>query len=319
MSLLKSFNTIKIASIVLAGVASLTASAQKTCKNQYPCGYCAVYDNNGNDLAGFITNYKQQLSFSGEKVAEFSGNEWGYLLVRTAHVPSVSSKWETQGNLNHAAYIRTTLAMQQTKDGGKATWWARECNLDNGPVVQLKVNDEGRVSMEQLRYEKVMSELSAKKLTLVEYLDTFNMRDYNNMLKSHIVTRCGAINKEDYKTVIDFYNTFLGKFSYIDDPVLTKMSFVTFCAGGGNRQYIGYINVVNSKLSGKLEALDIQYEKDRDSVVKRTFKKLTGKTIYIYGDDSFGLDKTLIKYAKSNDLKLRRRKTSATTKFNDER
>jgi hypothetical protein len=279
-----------------------------------------VYDNNGNDLAGFVINYRKQLNSTGAKVIDFSGDQWGYLLVRTAHVPSVSTNWETKGDLNHAAYIRTTLAMEKTKDDAVATWWARECNLDNGAVVQINVKNAGKdkVDMDQARYTKVMGGLTPKKFTLVEYLDTFNMRDYDNMLKSHIVTKCGTIALDDYKTVVDFYNSFLGKFSYVDDPVITKMSFVTFFAGAKN-QYIGYFNVVNSKLSGTIEALDIQYERDRDSVVKNTFKKLSGKTIYIYGDDSFGLDKTLIKYAKKNDLKLRRRKTTVTTKFNDER
>ncbi len=319
MSLLRNFNVIKIASIVLAGLVSNHVSAQKVCKNQFPCGDCALADNNGNDLAGFTKNYTRQLNLNGSKVLESSGDQWGYLLVRTAKVPSVSNEWATRGNLNHAAYIRTTLAMNKTKDGGIATWWARECNLDNGPLVQVKGNDGGKIEMEQKRYDKVMSGLGSKKITLIEYLDTFNMRDYDYLLKSHIVAKCGDIKQEDFKTVVDFYNNFLGKFSYVDDPVLAKNSFITFFSGPSNTRYIGYFNVVNSKLSGHVKALDIQYERDRDSVVSRTFRQLNTKTIYIYGDDSFDMDKIIIRYAKDNDLKLRRRKTSVSTKFNDER
>ena len=308
-----------IAALALSGMVAATATAQKTCKNLSPCADCAVHDNNGNDLAGFVSAYRKQLGINGSKVNDLSNGEWGYLLMRTANVPSVSTKWETKGDLNHSAYIRTVLVMNKTKEKESATWWARECNLDNGAVVELPAKEKGKVPMEQMRHEKLMNAVSLKKITLVEYLDTFNMRDFDNMLKSHIVAKLGTIKQEDYRSVIDFYNGFLGKFSYIDDPVLTKMSFVTLFTGASGTQYMGYFNVVNSKLSGTLQSLNIEYERDRDTLVKKTFKKLDTKTVYVYGDDSFGLDKTLIKYAKNNDMKLRRRKTNVSMRFNDER
>ncbi len=321
MPSLRSLNAVKIAALLLAGATTTQLDAQtRTCKNQYPCNYCAVYDNNGNDLAGFVHNYTKQLNINGAKVSEASNGDWGYLLVRTVQVPSVSTKWVTEGKLNHTNYIRTTLAMNKGKDGNTATWWARECNTDNGPLVQIKVEEGAeKVEMDQKQYEKVMNGLLNRKWVLVEYLDTFNTRDYDYMLKSHIASKCGTIHQDDFKSFVDFYNGFMGKFSYLDDAVLTKMSFVTFFAGGEGRHYVGYFNVVNSKLSGQVEPLHIEYERDRDTVVKHTFNRLSGKTVYIYGDDSFGLDKKLIQYAKANDLKLRRRKTNVSTRFNDER
>jgi hypothetical protein len=318
MSLMRNFKAIQFATIALAALAANPVSAQKTCKNLYPCGECAVFDNNGNDLAGFTTNYKKQLFLNGSKVNEFSGGEWGYLLVRTANVPSVSTKWETKGNLNHAAPIRTTLVMNKTKDGAMATWWARECNTDNGAMLQLKTKDERKVEMEQSRYDKLMGGLLGKKFTLVEYLDTFNMRDYDYLLKNHIVSQCGTIKQDDYKGMIAYFNNFLSKFSYVDDPVVAKMSFIAFYEGASKTQYVAYFNVANSKLSGKLEAMDIQYERDRDIEVRHIFKHLTGKTVYVFGDNSFGLDKSLIRYAKNNEIKLRRRKVNTTSKFNNE-
>lgn len=308
-----------IAAFALSGMVAATATAQKTCLNPSPCADCAVHDNNGNDLAGFVNAYRKQLGINGGKVNTYSNGEWGYLLMRTANVPSVSGKWETKGDLNHSAAIRTALVMNKTKEKEAATWWARECNLDNGAVVEPLPKEKGKVPMEQLRHDKLMNSVSLKKITLVEYLDTFNMRDMDNMLKSHIVTKLGTVKPEDYKSVVDFYNGFLGKFSYIDDPVLTKMSFVTFLTGASGAHYMGYFNVVNSKLSGTLVGVNMEYERDRDTLVKKTFKKLTAKTVYVYGDDSFGLDKTLIKYAKNNDMKLRRRKTNVSARFNDER
>jgi hypothetical protein len=296
------------------------AQEKNTCKNQYPCGYCAVYDNNGNDLAGFVHDYSRQLSDNGSKVLQASNDDWGYLLVRTVHVPSVSSKWETKGDLNHQAFISTTLVMNKTKEGSVATWWARECNLPNGPVVQLRVDEDSKVAMPMQRYERVLNGLEPKKLTMVEYLDTFNMRDYDNLMRgSHLMVKSGTIKKEDYQGLVSYFNTFLSKFSYIDDPILTKMSFVTFYTGASNTRYIAYFNSANEKLSGRLQVLDLQYERDKDTVVKHTFHDVTASTVYIYGDDTYGMDKNIIKYAKEHGYKLRRRKTDVTTKFNDER
>lgn len=293
--------------------------AQTACKNQYPCGFCAVYDNNGNDLAGFVTNYRKQLDVNGGEVLGHSNNTWGYLLTRTVHVASVSSKWDTKGTLNHAAYIRTALTMNKSNEGDVATWWGRECNLDNGPLVQIPVKEEDKVDMKMERYSRLMSSLLPKKMVLVEYLDTFNARDYDYMVKNYIASKCGTIKPGDFEGFIGYYNNFLSKFTYFDDPVLSKMSFVTFYKGNSGTKYMSYFNVVNGKLAGRVETLDIEYAHDRDTVVKHTFEKLDGKVVYIYGDDSYGLDKTLIKYGKDHDLKLRRRTTDFAAKINDER
>lgn len=325
MSLPKGKNTLRIAALLLsvAFTGPVFAQERTPCKNQYPCGDCAVHDNNGNDLAGFVKNYTKQFNKNGEMVISSSNNEWGYMLMRTTNVPSVSSRWETEGDLNYFASIRSALVMVKSKDANVATWWARECNMDNGPLVQVKAKSAAgneEVEMTQQRYEKVFHGLEDKKMTLVEYLDTFNMRDYDHLLrKNHIVAKCGGIKQEDFRSIVDYFNNFLGKFSYTDDPVITKMSFITFCTGASKTQYMCYFNVVDDKLSGKLEPLDLEYERDRDSLVKHTFRNLTTRTVYIYGDDSYGLDKTMIKYAKANEYKLRRRRTDITGKFNDER
>jgi hypothetical protein len=233
-------------------------------------------------------------------------------------VPSVSSKWEKKGDLNVSAFIRTTLVMNKSKDAEQATWWARECNLNNGPLVQIKVNDEGKLDMDHARYEKLMGSMAPVKFTLVEYTDTFNARDYDNMLKNYILTKCGDVDVNDYKPMVDFYNGFLGKFTNTDDAALGNSSFVTFFTGAGNAHYMGYFNMVNGKLAGKLEALDVQYDRDRDTVISHTFKKMSGKTVYIYGDDTYGMDKKLILFGRAHDIKLRRRKTNVTTRFNNE-
>ncbi len=321
MSLLRSLNVVSVAAMLLAGTASDTAIAQtmEVCKNQYPCGRCAVYDNNGNDLAGFTRDHKLELMTTGGKVDKLSGSEWGYLLMRTVEVPSVSNRWDTKGALNHTASIRAALVMHKTMTGAEATWWARECNRDRGPIVQLRVKNVPEMTFPEERHQQVMSNLLSKKFTLVEYIDTFNARDFDFMLKSYMAVKAGVIEKSDYGDLINYYNGFLSKFSYIDDPVLSKMSFVTFFEGGSKTRYVGYFNIVNSKLSGRLERVNIEYARDRDFVVDKTFSELTGTTVYVYGDDSFGLDKTIIKYGKDEDLKLRRRTTSVTTKFNDER
>lgn len=303
-----------------AGVGAMNVSAQtrQNCKNQYPCGDCAVSDNNGNDLAGFVRTHSSVASAANARVSDNSKGEWGYMLMRTVNVPSVSSKWHTKGELSHTSFIRTALALSSVKNEMVATWWARECNLDNGPLVQVKVEDQTKVAAKTQRYEHVMNELEAKKMTLVEYVDTLNVRDFDNLVGNHIVAKKGVIDDRDFKAVINYYNDFLKKFSYIEDPIFTKTSFVTFFSGE-NKKYIGYFNYINEHLSGTLEVLDLQYERDKDAVVASTFSKLKGRTVYVYGDDTYGLDKTIIKYAKANDYKLRRRATNITTKFNEER
>ncbi len=324
MPLPKRKTVIRAAALYLALVSGTAATAQDRmpCKNQYPCGDCAVHDNNGNDLAGFVKNYTKQLQNSGGVVIKASGDKWGYMLLRTVSVPSVSSKWATEGNLNYSFYIRTTLAMVKSEEQSVATWWARECDRENGPMVQTKTKASGNkeVGLPLERYGNVFDGLLEKNITLVEYLDTFNMRDMNYLIKkNHIVTKCGAIQQEDYKGLVAYFNTFFSKFSYTDDPVLSKMAFITFFTGESGSRYIAHFNYENDKLSGWLKPLNLQYERDKDSAVARTFRELKARTVYIYGDDSYGMDKTIIQYAKDNDYKLRRRNTNVTTKFNDER
>lgn len=319
MSLSKNINAIKLSALLLLATANTgVAQTMTVCKNQYPCGECAVFDNNGNDLKGFISNNKKQLGVRGGALGEASGNTWGYLLVRTANVPSVSSKWAKKGDLNVTASIRTTYVMNKAGSTEQATWWARECNLNNGPLVQIKVNDEGKLDMEHVRYEKLMNAVAANKMTFVEYADTFNARDYDNMLKNYIVTKCGAVDMDDYKTMVDFYNGFVTRFTTTEDAALTNSSFLTFFTGPSKTRYVGYFNMVNDKLAGHIDVLDLQYDRDIDTVIKHTFPRLTGKTVYIYGDDTYGMDKKMILYGKAHDLKLRRRKTNMTGKFNSE-
>lgn len=318
MSLSKKSHVIKLSALLLLATAGRVAAQPTVCKNQYPCSVCAVYDNNGNDLRGFINSNKRQLELRGGKLNEASGGKWGYLLVRTANVPSVSSKWEKKGDLNMAAFIRATYVMNKTKDGEQATWWARECNLNNGPLVQIKVNDEGKLDMENVRYEKLMNGLSGMTFTLVEYADTFNARDYDNMLKSYIATKCGAIDVNDYRGLVDFFNGFAGHFTTTEDAALTNSSFIAFYTGASNTRYIAYFNMVNDKLSGRLDVLDLQYEKDMDTTINHIFPKLTGKNIFIYGDETYGMDKRMIMYGKNHDLHLKRRRTNVSGKFNNE-
>ncbi len=321
MSMPKSIKAALAAMLLVTVSAPSQAQERKTCKNQYPCGDCAVHDNNGNDLAGFTRSYKKQFHANGDKVVSASNGDWGYVLMRTAVVPSVSSRWETKGELNYSLPIRSALAMVKAKENNVATWWARECNMDNGPVTQVKSASAGNeeVELPMKRYDNVFRDLDGKKMTLVEYLDTFNIRDFDYMChKNHIVSKCGTIKPEDFKPVVDYFNNFLSKFSYTDDPVITRMSFITFFAGSGNAKYIGYFNVVNDKLSGYLEPLVIEYERDKDTIANHAFARLATRTVYIYGDDSFGMDKAMIRYAKANEYKLRRRTAKANTRFNDE-
>ena len=48
-------------------------------------------------------------------------------------------------------------------------------------------------------------------------------------------------------------------------------------------------------------------------------KNITGKEIYVYGDKTFGMEKTLNKRAEVNNLKLYRKYTTMTGKFNEDK
>ncbi len=284
-------------------------------RNLYPCGECAVYDNNGNDLNGFIKSNKKELDYLGGKVNDFSGNSWGYLSVKTVKVPSI----DQQRNLNHSEYISTTLALYKAKDGDQATWWGRQANTPKGPLVSKQVADDGQTDMEVTRYNNVTHALEQKKFAIVEYHDNgYNALDYDVLLKNYLLVEHGTIkNIEDYKILIDFYNTFLTKFTYLDDPLLGHKSFITFFTANGTKN-MGYFNIVNGNLAGHLENVDIAYEKDKAAHVKNTCQQLTGDVVYVYGDDIYGLEKTFLSYGHENKIKLFRRKTDTSKKFNDD-
>lgn len=135
-------NAIKLSALLLMSVPAGEATAQRLIHNQYPCAECAVFDNNGTDLRGFINSNKSSLQSEGRKVNEFSNNTWGYVQVKNIQVPSM----DKQGNLNYYEAMDVTLALHKTDEGADATWIARETNAQQGPLVYIKTNDEGKLA-----------------------------------------------------------------------------------------------------------------------------------------------------------------------------
>jgi hypothetical protein len=314
-------NTLKISALLLAFVVGSNLFAQVG-RYLYPYAEGVVYDNNGHDLTGFAKSNKKETAYKGGKIDEFSGGSWGYLQVTNARVPSINvlPGKDKKAIYSYSDYIDATVALFSTKDGIKGTWWARQCNNPQGPLFYKKVDDEGNLDIPNVRYTDFTREMETKKFTIVEYNDTiYNQRDYDQLLKNYIIIENGLIKDvNDYRTIIDFYNNFLTRFTYVDDPLLENKSFVTFFTAGNNK-YVGFFNIVKGKLGGHLQRADIQFEQDKDPFVAYVMKKLTGKVIYIYGDDIFGLEKTFLKYKHSHhDLTFFRRKTDATEKFNKE-
>ncbi len=321
MPLLKSRNIFGIATLVLVCTATGNLNAQLQ-HNQYPCSECAVHDNNGNDLKGFIIRNKRDLYTKGDIVIAASDNNWGYLQIRSATVPSVNKTGEKKGEMNFAETIMATFVLSKTKDGALASWWARETNNPQGPLTSKMVKEEGDApEIPIVRYEGMMHDLESKAFTIVEYSNNlYNQRDYDVLLKNYFLVENGAIkNNDDYKSIISYYNDFLKKFSYVDDPILSKRSFITLLTATSGNKYIGYFNIVNGKLAGKLEPIDFQYQKDKDTLVNKVFTKLTGSTVYVYGDENFDLEKPMVMYAREHDLKLKRRHTDTPKKFNDDK
>ena len=316
-------NSIKIAAFGLFTVLSGNSFAQER-HNLYPYADGVVFDNNGHDLATFIKSNKKETAYKSGKISEFSNNHWGYIEIGNARVPSIDIHPVPDGkkvDLSYSEYIDATLALFNTRDGVKATWWARQANNPVGPVFYKKTHDEGKLDADNVRYEELVSEMATKDFTVVDYNDSvYNTRDFDKLLKNYIVVDNSAVKDvNDYKGIIEFYNNFLTKFTYVEDPLLENKSFIT-CLTVNNTKYLGYFNVIHNKLSGHLQAADIQFENDKDTLVTHVFKKLTGKTIFVYGDDIFGMEKTLLKYAHLHPaLKLIRRRTDTNDKFNKER
>ena len=314
-------NTFGFTTLVLVCATTGNISAQLQ-HNQYPCSECAVHDNNGNDLKGFIIRNKRDLYTKGDIVIAASDNKWGYLQIRSATVPSVNKTGEKKGEMNYAETIMATFVLSKTKDGALATWWARETNNPQGPLTSRMVKEEGDTpEIPIVRYEGMTHDLDSKVFTIVEYSNNlYNERDYDVLLKNYFLVENGAIkNNDDYKSIVSYYNDFLKKFSYVDDPILGKRSFITLLTATSGNKYIGYFNIVKGKLAGKLEPIDFQYQKDKDSLVHKVFTKLTGSTVYVYGDENFDLEKPIVMYAREHDIKLKRRHTDTDKKFNDDK
>jgi len=317
----KNINSIKITALLSLCLTTGSSIAQLA-HNQYPCAECAVYDNNGNDLKGFVISNKKELNEKGSQVNDLSGDSWGYLQVRGASVPSINKSGDKKGERNYAESITATYALYKTRDDAQAMWWSRECNSPNGPMTGRKIKEEdGSLGIPGVPYETIKSDVEPKAFTIVEYYNNlYNQRDFDVLLKNYILLENGTLkDPADYKSVIDFYNGFLKKFSYVDDPVLMKRSFITLLTGTSGAKYIGYFNIVDGKLAGKLEAVDIQYEKDKDTLINKVFSKLTGKMVYVYGDENFDLEKPIVMYARAHDIHLKRRHTNTTTKFNEDK
>lgn len=328
MFLPKKVIAVQLTGMVLAGLVHTNSFAQqdyddpnvglkynqKTISNQFPCGECAVFDNNGNDLRGFINSNKNDISAKGSLVNEYSNNTWGYVEIKDAKTPSL----DKQGNLSYYQAFDATLALYKTDDGAKATWWAREANAPRGPLVNIKVDADGKLGLDLTKHNALFHEMETKKMTLIEYYsEGYDQLDYDVFFKNYILMKADIVkNVDDYKKIIDFYNGFLGKFTNTSDPQLENKSFVT-CFTINNVKYIGYFNFVNSKLAGKLDVAGIVYDKDRETVTNNIFRKLTGKVVYVYGNDVFGMDKAIIKYGRAHNIKLIRRKTTDDGSFNE--
>ena len=307
----------KVFSLLLLGVVcGGAAMAQPLHYNKYPGTDAATYDNNGNDLRGFSKSNKNELMARGTRVNEYSNNQWGYMQTHLVKVPGQDKK----GNLNFAQTFDVTLAMYKTQNGVKGTWWGHEFNGKNAPLLYFKSDKEGMLDIENVKYTDITRELETKTFTIVEYYDSaLATKDMDMLLKNTIYIKGGTVkNYEDYKNIIDFYNGFLGKFSTVNDPMLEDKSFVTYVRTPTAR-YIGYFNVVNGKLSGRLELLDLQFESEKPKFVNAMLKNITGKTIYEYGDKTFGMEKTLMHRAEANNLKVIRKMTNMTGKFNDDK
>ena len=305
----------KISTLLLVCATTLSVSAQVKQNNKFPSPESVTFENNGNDLRGFINTNKNQLLSKGGVINEASGNSWGYLQIKNAKVPGVDKK----GVLNYYESFDATLALYRARDGAKATWWTREYNQPKAPIFYKKVEGADIQGVENIKCNDVFRELESKKFTILEYSNEIpNTRDFDILLKDYIMVKNGSLKDAgDYKALYDFYNGFLNKFTSTSDPLLENRSFITFVEIN-KEQYVGYFNIVNGKLAGKLEVIEAEFERDRIKLVNDLFKKLTGGYVYVYGDNQFEMEKIITKRAQQSNIKTDNWKTNTTRKFNDD-
>ncbi len=306
----------QIIAILLFSIIAGSAFAQKERKVKLPSPEGAIYDNNGNDLRGFINKNKSDFEAKGNKVSDASGDTWAYIQARNVKTPGA----DKDGNRNYRQNFDVTLAMLKTKDGAKATWWTREYNMPQAKLLYYNVGDPALLGYSNVKYAEVMNDAAAKSFSLVEYTDTLITRaDFEQMLKNCIFVKNGTLaDMDDYKPMVEFYNGFLSKFTNVNDPVIDNKSFLTLFTGKSKKRYAGYFNVVNGKLSGTVVLVDAPFERDRIKFLNDVFHNLTGSSVHVYGDDYFDMEKLIRARAEKGNLKVDFRKTSSRKKFNEE-
>jgi len=287
--------------------------AQRMSTLRLPSPDAVVYDNNGNDLRGFITTHKSDFTAKSEMVKSAVGSDWAYVQARNVKVPGTDRK----GNLNYSQPFDVTVAISNAGSAPKSTWWAREYNSAKGKLTWFTTDNSNNPGMEVVKYDVFINELNTKKMTLVEYNDTVvNEYDYDDMVKNCLFVKQGTIPEiAEYGEITKFTNHFLSKFSSTSDPVLEGKSFVTF-QKAGSHDYVTYFNVVNSKLTGAIWQMDAPFEADRMRFVNALLHKLTGNTLYFYGDTFLGLDKIIRKKTDDTNLRVEFLKTKSSKIFN---
>lgn len=303
----------KIFSILLLSITAGNISAQINRNIKFPSPVSATYDNNGNDLRGFINSNKNQLDWRGNAVNTASGNKWGYIQYKHVKVPGQDKR----GNLNYYENFDVSLIMYKTGNEAKATWWGREYNSPNGPMVYVKADDPGMLSIENVKYNTILNELQTKELTFVEYYDTiYSQSDFDKLYKNTLFVKSGIIKDADeYKEIVSSINVFLNKFSSFDDPVLEDKSFIVNF-GTSNSKYVAYFNIVNGKITGKLEPMNAQYEEEKIKKVNDMFKQLTGTYVYTYGNVDADVAKIIRKRAEKDNIKVEHKNATSNFKFN---
>ncbi len=306
----------KVIAIVLLSLVAGNSDAQLNRKIKFPSPESATYDNNGNDLRGFINRNKNDFEAKGNKVLDASGNDWGYMQIKNVKTPGEDKK----GNLNYLESFDVTLAMMKTKGGAKATWWTREYNSTSGKLLYYKVGEAGLLAYDNVKYTEVITDLLPKSFDIIEYSDTLlNQGDFEILFKNCMFVKNGTIKDvNDYKNLVEFYNTFLAKFTAINDPVIDNKSFITCFSGKSGANYVGCFNIVNGKLSGRVEQVEAPFERDKIKYVNDIFKKLTGSSINVYGDDYFGMEKMMKTRADKSNMKIDFKKTNSRRKYNED-
>ncbi|WP_163409769.1 hypothetical protein [Flavobacterium ajazii] len=309
----------------------VTVSAQD---NSYPnlCPHSATNSKSGG-LKAFWESNKTKVKINGKKVCSQNSDcnalltlttpdkpivlGFDYIFVKSEKVPAM----DNNGMLHYNKPFDATylLRYKSDKEPLQKTWWFHKNNNPKKEIISYNesLSDIYKKELDfrlTLR-EDLESELSSQKFVFTEYVGMLKNKNdlcFTNTLfvKSGLIT-----DVADYEVLVKFFNGFLKKFQNSKIIEIEHRVFLVTVKGKTNKYVIAF-KVVNSKLQGELELFNSTTKQTVLTSIENSFSTLLSEgAAYFYGDDLFGLGKSITEIAAKKNILLITRSTSIDKTF----